>query len=177
MTSEIRAISPVFSFEPEYESFCVIKKAKAKLEEMGHRLTEDDQSLVAIYVTESPEEEFNPNGEGAGRIVALVRPLPMPAGASVEDYPSECMHLSGDKLVDRWPVGWPCEVVFLSKRGGPILRDAILATGDSAPFADFAQAFMQGPIDLATRPYLRRQLMVEVRHEIDRNPSALIQPF
>ncbi len=54
----------------------------------------------------------------------------------------------------------PCEVVFFSKYGGPVLRDAILATGDSAPFADFAQAFMQGPIDLATRPHLRRQLMV-----------------
>ena len=177
MTSEIRAISPVFSFEPEYESFCVIKKAKAKLEEIGNRLTEDDRSLVAIYVTESPEKEFNPNGEGAGRIVALARPLPMPAGALVEDYPSGCMRLSGGELIDRWPIGWPCEVVFFSKHGGPVLRDAILATGDSAPFADFVLAFMQGPIDLATRPHLRRQLMVQVRHEIDRNPSALMWPF
>jgi hypothetical protein len=35
-------------------------------------------------------------------------------------------HLKGKTLVDRWPIGWPSEVVFFSNHGGPVLRDVVI---------------------------------------------------
>jgi hypothetical protein len=82
-----------------------------------------------------------------------------------------------NRLVDRWPVGWPSETVFFSPHGGPVLRDAVALALQIYDFASFAGQFLQGPIDLRRTPQLRDRLMIEVRNEIARNPGAQIQPF
>jgi hypothetical protein len=123
---EISAISPVFSYDGQADRFCVIDQGWAALQAIGRReTTTDTPNLVAIYVTESPEREHNDDPATFGRIAALVRPDPMPHGHTVRNYPSGCLVLKRNQLVDRWPVGWPCTVAFISPYGGPFLRDVV----------------------------------------------------
>ncbi len=119
----------------------------------------------------------------SGRVVALVRPLVMPLDRRVEDYPSGCIDtnqlLRTGAQVDRWPVGWPSEVMFYSAHGGPRLRDAVYTALHRSDYGTFTHQFLQGPIDLSKSVYspLRHRLMQEVRSQIHRNPETLIRPF
>ena len=186
--SEIQAISPVFSYSPDDDRFCVIQQGKARIQEIGRRITGDGTGagtggLVAIYVTEDPEPDYSDDPKTFGRIVALVRPLPMPPHKTVEDHPSGCpdwtKYAATGVKVDRWPCGWPSEVVFYSKHGGPVLRDAVSTALHRHDFGAFAHQFLQGPIDLskpAMAP-LRKRLMLEVRNQITLNPNAQTRPF
>ena len=143
------------------------------------RLTGDDiaSGLVAIYVVEGPESEYNDDPSTFGRVVALVRPLPMPPGKTIKDYPSGCQHLKGNFLVDRWPIGWPSEVVFFSNHGGPVLRDVVKTATGRSDYATFTHQLLQGPIDLMRTGHapIRHQLMREIptrSHEIQKLRSG-----
>jgi hypothetical protein len=111
-----------------------------------------------------------------------VRPLPMPSGRHVQDYPSGCIDakklLQTGARVDRWPVGWPCEVVFYSAHGGPALRDAVY-TALHRDYGTFTHQFLQGPIDLSKYAYrpLRHRLLQEVHRQIELNPQTRIRSF
>jgi len=172
----IEALSPVFSTDPQGDRFCTTSQGRRSLEQLGARLA-GSQSLVGLYVTESAEPDYAPDPAQHGRVVALVRTLPMPQQHTVQDYPSGCMEFRGGKLADRWPVGWPSETVFFSPHGGPVLRDAVALALHSYDFAGFAGQFLQGPIDLGRIPGLGDRLMIEVRYELARNPAAQIRPF
>jgi hypothetical protein len=87
------------------------------------------------------------------------------------------MEFRSGKLQDRWPVGWPSETVFFSPHGGPRLHDAVAFALHDYDFAGFAGQFLQGPIDLRGKPALRDRLMIEIRHEVARNPVAQVRPF
>jgi hypothetical protein len=139
--------------------------------------------LVAIYVPESPEPDYNDDPSTFGRIVAVVRPLLMPPGKTIDDYPSGCLDvnklLGTGRRVDRWPIGWPSEVVFYSEHGGPVLRDAVKTALNRSDYGAFTHQLLQGPIDLskyAMQP-LQHRLTLEIRHQIARNPQAQIRPF
>jgi hypothetical protein len=180
MPHQIEAISPVFGYAPTDDRFCLTEQCRARLVEIGRRLTGDDASgLVAIYVVEGPELEYNDDPSTFGRVVALVRPLPMPPGKTINDYPSGCPQLKGETLVDRWPIGWPSEVVFFSNHGGPVLRDVVKVATGRSDYATFTHQLLQGPIDLMRTGYapIRHQLMREIRHQIARDPKTQIRPF
>ena len=180
-TTQICAVSPVFSYESTGDRFCVIEQGRTRLETICRReIGSERPDLVAIYVTENPERDYCGSPQTFGRVVALVRPLPMPAGKTVRDYESGCKVLSRNQLVDRWPVGWPCEVVFWSPHGGPGLRDIVWKSLRISDYGDgFACQMLQGPIDLMRAGYapLRRDLMAEVRHQIALNPTTQLRPF
>ena len=175
--TSIVALSPVFGADPQGDRFCVTLQAQHNLVQLGARLAGNSQALVGLYVTESAEPEYNADSAQYGRVVALVRMLLMPPGQTVQNYPSGCMEFRRGQLVDRWPVGWPSETMFFSSHGGPVLRDAVAVALHTYDFAGFAGQFLQGPIDLRRMPALRDQLMVQIRHEITRNPSAQTRPF
>jgi hypothetical protein len=175
--TSIEALSPVFGTDCQGDRFCVTSQGQHKLLQLGARLAGDTQALVGLYVTESAEPEYNADSAQYGRVVALVRMLPMLQSRTVQDYPSECIEFRRGHLVDRWPIGWPSETMFFSLRGGPVLRDAVAVALHTYDFAGFAGQFLQGPIDLRRMPALRDQLMIEVRNEIARNPGAQIRPF
>jgi len=175
MTS-IEALSPVFGVDSQGGRFCTTSQGRRNLVQLGARLA-GSGSLVGLYVTESAEPDYQPDPAQHGRVVALVRMLPMPQGHTVQNYPSGCMELRGGQMVDRWPVGWPSETVFFSPHGGPVLRDAVALALHIYDFAGFAGQFLQGPIDLRGVPALRNRLMIEIRHELVRNPVAQVRPF
>jgi hypothetical protein len=176
--SSILALSPVFSVDRNCTEFCVTAQAQRNLETVCHRLlTREGGALVGLYITENPEAAYNSNSPEFGRVAAVVRPLPMPAGQTVQGFPSGCLEYRGGTLVDRWPVGWPCEVVFYSPRGGPVLRDAVYAALGVSDYASFAMQFLQGPIYLGPMPALRDHLIAEVRHQVSRDPAAQVRPF
>jgi hypothetical protein len=174
--TSIEALSPVFSADPS-DRFCVTSQGQHNLVQLGARIAGNAQALVGLYVTESAEPEYNVDSAQYGRVVALVHMRLMPEGHTVQNYPSGCMEFRRNQLVDRWPVGWPSETMFFSPHGGPVLRDAVAFALQTSDFAGFAGQFLQGPIDLRRMPALRNQLIIEVRHEVSRNPSAQIQPF
>jgi hypothetical protein len=188
--AQICAVSPVFGYDGACDRFCVTAQGRAALEAICRRETglvrgqehggKPGTNLVAIYVTENPEPEYCGGPETFGRVVALVRPLPMPARKTVLDFESGCKELRRNQLVDRWPCGWPCEVVFFSPHGGPGLRDVVWKALHISNYGDdFACQMMQGPIDLMRGVYapLRRDLMIEVRHQIKLNPLVEVRPF
>jgi hypothetical protein len=107
----IEALSPVFSHESNWAHFCTTLQGQQNLERIGNRLA-GGRDLVGIYVTESAEPEYNLDAAQYGRVVALVRMLPIPRGQTMQNFKSGCMVIKGAKLVDRWPVGCPCETVF-----------------------------------------------------------------
>ena len=176
-SSSIEALSPVFSHERNYFSFHTHDKGQRNLGLTGARLAGVRNALVGLYVTESTEHDYNPDPAQYGRVVALVRMLPMPLGNTMQLYPSRCMEFRHGKLVDRWPFGWPCEVVFLSQHGGPVLRDAVRFALGVHDYGGWAGQFLQGPINLRRLPALRKRLMLEVRNEIARDLSTQILPF
>jgi hypothetical protein len=179
----IAIISPVFGYELQADRFCVTSQCQQSLQTLGTRLTSASDAtndLVAIYVTESPEPDYETFAPTArGRIVALVRPIPMPTGLTIWDYPSGCVELKGGQLVDRWPIGWPCVVVFYSPNGGPVLRDSYRTALGRHDYHALTHGMLQGPIDLSV-PWLRpleQRLMREVRHQVARDPKTQILPF
>jgi hypothetical protein len=186
----IAAISPVFGYDANTDRFCLTIQCTQRLQALGARLTnvgklpgsdvfQPAQDLVAIYVTQDPEPDYDNLGPSAhGRIVALVRPLLMPVGSTISSFPSGCVQLKGEQLVDRWPIGWPSEVVFYSAYGGPVLRDVYrLALSRSDLFA-LTHGMLQGPVELSgwLRP-LEPVLMREIRHQVSLDPSTQIRPF
>lgn len=175
-TPLIAALSPVFSADPNGTHFCVTLQGQQKLEQLGQRLA-GSRTLVGLYVPESTESDYNSDDAQYGRVVALVRMLPMPPGQTVHAYKSGCLEYRRSQLVDRWPVGWPSEVVFHSPHGGPVLRHAVASALQVYDYGSWAGQFLQGPIDLGPIPALRRQLLAEIQHQIARNPRTQLRPF
>lgn len=175
-TSSIAALSPVFGVDPNGTQFCVTQQAQRNLLQLGQRGA-DTPILVGLYVPEGAETAYNPDGAQYGRVVALVRVLPMPPGHTVHAYPSGCFEYRGGQLVDRWPIGLPSETVFYSPHGGPVLRDAVAFALQVYDYASWAGQFLQGPIDLRPMPALRQRLMAEIRHQVALNPRTQIRPF
>jgi hypothetical protein len=176
----IEALSPVFSADPNPRigQFSVTLSGANNLLQIGADLAGDPNAFVGLYVPESCEPEYNDDAEQYGRVVALVRMLPMPLGRTIHNYPSGCIEYDDKgQRYDRWPIGWPHEMVFYSEHGGPVLRDAVLVLTHIHQFADFVYPMQQGPMSLRKLPQLRIKLMQEIRNEIARNPSSRLLPF
>ena len=186
--ASIEALSAVFSADPGAnplgDRFCTHLNGATNLLQVGHRLAGTGK-LVGLYVTENPEWDYNPDPQQFGRVVALVRMLPMAPSKTIYDYESGCKEFKRDQFVDRWPVGWPCQFVFFSPHGGPYLRDIVLhnkvvrsALGIKE-YHDFAAQFLHGPIALwqFSMGPLRQKLMEAVRHEMAQNPQTQLLPF
>jgi hypothetical protein len=118
-------------------------------------------------------QHYNNDPAMYGRVVALARLRPMPAGHTIHNYQSTCMELIRNRLQDRWPIGWPIDPVFYSPYGGPVLRHAVqIAEGIYDYGNGFAYQFTHGMVSLRTRPSLRGHLITEVRHQVSRDPSS-----
>ena|SRR5271166_4571957 len=179
----VAALSPIFSLpgsQQPGDRFHVHEGAGLNLQRLGDRLA-GTPGLVGLYSTESAEDEYQPDPQQKGRVIALVRMLPMPPGKTVADYPSGCLkyRLRGHTLlaVDRWPLGWPSELVYLQLRGAPLLRDLVYEALHISPYADFAGQFLKGSIDLRRWPALGRVLMREIRLRVAVDPAREILPF
>jgi hypothetical protein len=139
------------------------------------RLAGTANYLIALYVPLTHDPIFNPKALAVerGRVIALARLLPMPTGQTIDHYRSDELKFYRNELIDPWPIGWPCVIVFFSHDGGPPLRDI---TG-FMNHKDFTSQLQFGPVDMRRYPRLRSQLMKEVRHRIALNPETQLLPF
>ena len=172
----IEALSPVFRLDPRGDRFCTNAQGQRNLAQLGGRLAGTPE-LVGLCTTEGVEPGCQPEAAPAGRVVALVRMLPMPQGRTMRDYASGCMATCVGIAVDQWRFGWPSVTVFVSPDGGPVLREAVELVIGRSSFADLAAGFENGPVDLRLMPALRNRLMSEIEREIARHPAARILPF
>ncbi len=174
---QVRALSPVFGHELSYNSFCLSAKSKDNIERLSARLA-GTRDLVGLYIPQETEPDYNADALQYGRVIALVRMLRMPPGHSVHSYQSGCLEYRGGIVADRWPIGWPSEVVFYSMYGGPYLKDGVMQTIKPKTFGDFAIQFhLDGLIYLGPYPDLRKWLLREVLAQIRRDPTTQIRPF
>lgn len=109
MIPDIRWITPLYGFGLDCEHIGVPERARAPLQEMASLLVEAS-GLVAIYIPEGTEDIYQAGGM-RGRVVGAVRLVKMPPRRRVEDYYYE----DWDGSL-RWPIGWPCEVVYAIRR-------------------------------------------------------------
>jgi hypothetical protein len=154
LQASIEALTPVFGhssssgYTPESgpDYFCSQPGGRSRLLQAGATLAGRPEKLVGLYVVESCEARYNDDEAQYGRVIALVRMLPMPQGRTIDDYQSGCFEYdrNGQKF-DRWPIGWPCEQVFFSMHGGPMLRDVVTAALPHIhAYGDFAYEFQFG---------------------------------
>jgi hypothetical protein len=184
MTAEIVALSCIFEGDQtNSNAFCVIEEGHARLQELGDSIAGKPEKLVGLYVPlivqpeDEPIRDYDPTMRG--RVIALVRALPMPRNKTIRDYYSDdprTLRLFRGQLVHRWPVGWPSETVFYSANG-PALKDACDMTGHV--YADLTHRFLKGPIDLQSIRFktLRNRLMAEIEHRVAHQPETIIREF
>lgn len=184
MPTEIAALQCIFEHDPTHNPhFCSTREGGNELQRICRDVAGNHDALVGLYVVKSVDPADQAQGlrydpAMHGRVVALVRVLPMPAGRSIHDYPSGVPKYDRHfNKVDRWPVGWPSETVFFSGYGGPFLDVACYRTGFD--FVGLTHQFLQGPIDLRRRAFqpLRQQLLLEARHQAMRQPATVVSPF
>ncbi len=107
-------------FPAGFDHIAAPRSAARTIEEMGSRLVASGE-LVGIYIPETAEGIVATPMQ-RGRIIGLVRLLPMPSGLTPRDY----YYPLGDPN-PHWPVGWPCEVVHAPPAAQcPFLRDLVL---------------------------------------------------
>src|SRR5262245_50883575 len=86
----IQALSPVFGHDAPGGSFSTTAHAKESLLRIAPRAA-CDRALIALYVANAWDErrKLGLDETQFGRVVALVRPLPMPPGQTPRSYGSD----------------------------------------------------------------------------------------
>ncbi len=139
---QILFLEAMYGFEADHGHIAVPAMAEDKLKEMVARLVGTDD-LVAIYVPEGTEDVYRP-GDKRGRVMGAVKLLPMPSGKSIRDY-----YYDDWEKTRRWPVGWPCQVVFAPPIGKcPRLRDLVESLHGPGMFQPYVARLQYGPIGL-----------------------------
>jgi hypothetical protein len=149
MWPNIRWIVAQYGFAANNTDFAVPENAQAKLQEMARELV-GTTALAVIYVPLGTEDIYQP-GPLRGRVVSAVRLLPIPPGGKMEDY--SCPDWDeNDANPDwdgtlRWPIGWPCQVVYAPLAAGPELRDHVEHLWPGS-FQGYMARFQHGPFPL-----------------------------
>jgi len=152
MEPDIRWITAFFRFGAACRHVAVPENGRAALLDMAGDLV-GTTGQVAIFIPEGTEDVYRP-GPARGRVVGAVRLLPMPPGGRVEDYFYN--DWDGSR---RWPVGWPCQVVYApAVAESPTLRDHVEHLHGPGSFGGYVSRFQRGPFALeqAMRERLNR---------------------
>lgn len=141
MDPDIRWITPLYGFGTDCDHIGVPENARVPLQEMANELV-GSSGLVAIYIPEGTEDRFQPGGM-RGRVVGAVRLVQMPPRRRMEDYYYD------DWNRRRWPIGWPCEVVYAPEVSRcPFLREHVEHLFGSGSFGSYVARFQHGPFEL-----------------------------
>jgi hypothetical protein len=137
-----RYIEPMFGFAADQTHVCVPVGAESALEAMVQDLlgTED---LIAVYIPEGTQDFYRANAM-RGRVVGAVRLVDMPPGKTVRHY----FYKDWDGTL-RWPVGWPCKVVYAPPVAEcPVLRTLVDKLHGANSFQPYVSRFQRGPFKL-----------------------------
>jgi hypothetical protein len=139
MFPDIRWITPVYNFDAACDHVGVPENARASLQRMANDLI-GTRGLVAQYVPQTTEDVYEP-GDMRGRVVGAVRLVKMPPGRKMEDY-----YYDDWDGTRRWPLGWPCEVVYAPDESQcPFLREHVEHLFGPGSFASYVSRFQHGP--------------------------------
>ena len=137
-----RYLEPMYGFSAEQTHVAVSDGAQKKLLQMADALLGTDD-LIAIYIPEGTEEVYQV-GNMRGRVVGAVRLIDMPPGNEIEDYYFE--DWDGTR---RWPVGWPCTVVYAPPvQDCPTLRTLVDQYHGRNSFQPYVARLQYGPVEL-----------------------------
>lgn len=146
MIPDIRWIEAVYGI-PEVEAdnrmhIAVPETARTALLGMADDLVGTNQ-LIAHYVPEGTEDVYRP-GAKRGRLVCLVKLVPMPSDKKVEDY----FYDDWDKT-RRWPIGRPAELICAPPVAEcPLLREHVETLFGSGSLGGYVKRFQKGPFKL-----------------------------
>jgi len=155
MEPNIEYLQPMFSFGPSTRHIAVPRRGLRRLEGMVADVLVSG-SHVAIYVPEGTDPIYSA-GNARGRVVAVVKLLPLPSGHRMEDY------TYNDPFTGhvRWCFGYLCETLILP----PINHCPYLRTNFnllfSGPFQPYVSRLQLGPFRL--EPAMRDQLNQDFR--------------
>lgn len=150
MLPDIRWITPLYGFELSCKHIGVPENARARLQSMANELI-GGAGLVAIYIPEGTEDVYEA-GRLRGRVVGAVRLVEMPPSRRMEDYFYD--DWDGSR---RWPIGWPCDVVFAPDESEcPTLREHVEHFFGPSSLGGYVSRFQYGPFEL--EPVMREGL-------------------
>jgi hypothetical protein len=137
-----RYLTALYGFSANQSHIAVPDLGEKKLCEMGNDLAGGDD-LVAIYIPEGTEDVYHP-GNKRGRVVGAVRLLLMSEDQSIRDYFFD--DWDGSR---RWPIGWPCRVVYAPPvEECPRLRTIVDAVFEPNSFGPYVGQLLRGPFRL-----------------------------
>jgi hypothetical protein len=152
-------LEPMYGFSEDQKHIAVAARAEEKLHEMAKRLVGTDD-LIAIYIPEGTDDVYQP-GSMRGRVVGAVKLIPMPPGKTIQDYYFTDWG-DGNR---RWPVGWPCEVIFKPPvEMAPVLRTLVELLHGPGNFQPYVARLQHGPIALD------HKMAKRLRDELSRYP-------
>jgi hypothetical protein len=118
------------------------RPSPARLLEMADELVGTDD-LIAIYIPQGTENVYD-SEEMHGRVVGAVRLVEKPKDKRIEDY----FHTDWDGTL-RWPIGWPCEIVYRPPvKECPVFRGRVERVFGDNIFGAYVARFQHGPFRL-----------------------------
>jgi hypothetical protein len=142
MFPDIQWITPLYGFGMECQHIGVPENARTQLQRMADELV-GEPGLVAIYIPEGTEDVYEAR-HMRGRVVGAVRLVAMPPERQMEDYFYD--DWDGSR---RWPIGWPCGVVFAPDcTECPSLREHVEHLFGPGSFGGYVSRFQHGPFEL-----------------------------
>ena len=148
----IRWIHPLYGFGADQTHIAAPESARKTLTAMAADMI-GSQDLVAIYVPEGTEDVYLTGAASVarGRVVGAVRLPALPLGRRLEDYYFD--DWDGSR---RWPIGWPCEVVYAPPLDQcPLLRDHVELLFGSGSFGSYVARFQKGSFSLEPKMQAR----------------------
>jgi hypothetical protein len=140
---KVHYLEPMYGFSKDHTHIAVPREAEETLTKMVDQLLGTDD-LIAIYIPEGTDAVYEP-GSLRGRVVGAVSLIEMPSGKSKADYFYD--DWDGTR---RWPIGWPCRVVFAPPTDRcPLLRSLVEYCFNRSDFKTYVAPLQRGPIPIA----------------------------
>ena len=170
---KITHIKAMFGLDPSERCVSTPERTEKQFLRIARQIQGHEDQLLAIYVPETTLPVYCAP-EFTGRVVGAVRLLPLPVGSVPEDY--NFLDFDG---TNRWPIGWPCEVVAAPPvTKCPRLRDLVAAELPQYTFAQYTAMFSHGPFALQDKLARRLEaalLSQEMRPSDPRRAHAILE--
>jgi hypothetical protein len=144
MNPDIRWITAAYGTATNRTHIAVQASARTLVLEMARELA-GTTGLVAVYVPEGTPDEYKTADHRRGRVIEVVKLLPLPPGRKLEDYFYENVEKKR-----QWPIGLPCKQVCAPPVADcPFLRDIFESHYGKSQFGSYTAKFKHlGPFRL-----------------------------
>lgn len=170
---EITHLKAMFGLDPSEGYVSTPRGTEGQFLRVARQIQGHADQLLAIYVPETTRPVYC-SPEFIGRVVGAVRLLPLPEGREPQDY--NFLDFDG---TNRWPVGWPCEVVAAPPvTKCPRLKDLVAAVFPQYTFAQYTARLEHGPFPLEKKMARRLEAVLlsqEMRPSDPQRAHAILE--